>query len=113
MVMGGSTRGRHPFYPSEIQCWANATAAESNQSLNPEGNPQAHRQPDEGLAKVLTDDPAKISAFTIGEDKLKLFFLHPQGNLSATDQPQEHPCGAEGEGGQEGEQRAQAALYCP
>ena len=77
MAMGGSTRGRRSFHPSEIQCWANSTAAESNQSLNPECNPQAHRQPDEGFPKIIPDDPPKISAFTIGEHIRKLLFFDP------------------------------------
>ena len=63
VALGGATRNTAPF--------------ESNQSLNAKRNPEAHDKADEGFPKIIPDDPAKISAFTIGEHIRKLLFFDP------------------------------------
>ena len=86
LAIEGSTRGSTPpFVVSasvalglfSLKSFGNSSAAESNQSLNTERNPEAHHKAHEGLPKVVTNDPAEVSALTIGEYNLKLLFLDP------------------------------------
>ena len=86
LAIEGSTTGSTPLFVVSapvalgifsLKSLGNSSAAELNQSLNTERNPEAHHKAHEGLPKVVTNDPAEVSALTIGEYNLKLLFLDP------------------------------------